>query len=273
MTEAQTLDTDNPKAMEVFDDVHGNLPREGPGNRSCTQRALTLAADTVPPDARVLDIACGPGMQTLDLATRWPSATIDAVDRHPSYVAEAKRRVAAAGFSERIEVSRANMRALPFEPLSFDLIWCEGAAYIMGVEEALLAWHPLLKRGGVFAFSEAVWLRDDPPADLLDFWTDGYPDMSDVEHCRELVVKCGYRLVGDFVLPEAAWWDDYYLPMEERIKSLVSKYGGASLSMHALNECQREIDLYRSFADFYGYVFVVARAGEPAMPVSGRPPN
>jgi hypothetical protein len=42
----------------VFWDIHSGLPREGPGNRESTARALRLAA-SLPNNARVLDIACG----------------------------------------------------------------------------------------------------------------------------------------------------------------------------------------------------------------------
>ena len=52
---------------ELFADVHSDLPRQGPGNRASTERALAMAG-ALPADVRILDIACGPGMQTLDLA-------------------------------------------------------------------------------------------------------------------------------------------------------------------------------------------------------------
>ena len=250
------MDISDPKILEIFFDVHSNLPRQGPGSRSCTQKALSLAPN-VPSDAHVLDIACGPGAQTLDLAALMPMATINAIDAHAAYVEEAQRRVIAAELSDRVHVTQADMRSLPFEVDSFDLIWCEGAAYIMGIKQALSAWRPLLKRGGALAFSEAVWLRDDPPSDLRDWWAEGYPNMLDVEGCRKLIEECSYRLLGDFVLPESAWWDDYYVPLEKRLKSLVPKYEGSALAMDVLKECQKEIDFFRLFAAFYGYVFLV----------------
>ena len=70
------------------------------------------------------------------------------------------------------------MTSISIEDSSFDLIWCEGAAYNMGIENALVAWKPLLKQGGKIALTDAVWLKPDPPAELATFWTD-YPDMSD----------------------------------------------------------------------------------------------
>ena len=101
------------------------------------------------------------------------------------------------------------MTALAFPPASFDLLWCEGAAYIMGVGAALRAWRPLLRPGGRAALSEAVWLRPDPPEPARRLFAD-YPAMGDVAAARDLVRRSGYRLLGDFVLPQAAWMADYY---------------------------------------------------------------
>ena len=102
----------DPKARAVFWDVHSDLPREGPGNRESTARALGLASP-IPPTAQVLDIACGPGTQTLDLAELMPDATICAVDRHEPFVVETNRRAAARGVANRVRATQADMRSLP----------------------------------------------------------------------------------------------------------------------------------------------------------------
>src|SRR6185312_16995079 len=154
------MDFNDPQASRVFFDVHHGLPREGPGNRDCTARALALARP-LPESARVLDIACGPGMQTMDLAALLPTASIVALDCHPPFLAEVQRRAVAGGAADRIATVLGDMAALPFPASSFDLIWCEGAAYVMGLAQALRAWRPLLRRGGRLALTEAVWLRPD----------------------------------------------------------------------------------------------------------------
>lgn len=250
------MDWDDPKAVEVFFEVHSMLPREGPGNQPSTARALALA-ETLPARPRVLDIACGPGQQTLDLAVLLPDATITAVDLHPPFVAEARSRAAAAGLDDRVNVIEGDMTALPFAPGSFDLLWCEGAAYIMGVEAALLAWKPLLAPGGRLACTEAVWLRDDPPEPVRRMWTEEYPAMTDIAANRALVRRCGYTLLGDFVLPQEAWFDDYYGPMAERIEVVAARHEGDPVAGAVLDEAREEIAVYRAFADCYGYLFIV----------------
>jgi len=250
------MDFNDPKMREVFFDVHSGLPREGPGNRACTERALAIASP-LPPDAKVLDIGCGPGMQTMDLADLLPRATITAIDTHEPFVEEANRRAAACGVAGRVTAALGDMRSLAFPDASFDLIWCEGAAYIMGVAKALRAWRPLLKPGGKLALSEAVWLRADPPDELRRCWSEEYPDMGDVAACRRLVRDCGYQLLGDFVLPEEAWWEHYYTPKEQRVARLASKYADDPVAEAVLSECREELDYYRTYATYYGYVFLV----------------
>ncbi|MGE0121102.1 MAG: class I SAM-dependent methyltransferase [Dongiaceae bacterium] len=254
------MDYDDPEVQRLFFALHDGLPREGPGSRACTARALAMAG-ALPAAPRILDIACGPGMQTMDLAALLPHAGIVALDNHAPFLAELERRAVERGVDGRVATLRADMAAIPCPPGSFDLIWCEGAAYIIGVETALRAWRPLLKPGGKLALSEAVWLRPDPPEELRRWWSAGYPAMGDVETCRRRVRDCGYILLGDFVLPESAWWDEYYEPLQARLAQL-STYAGHALWDAIAQDHRTEIETYRRYAAYYGYVFLVMQAGD-----------
>ena len=249
------MDLSNPRQRDVFFDVHSELPREGPGNKDCTARALSLAGQ-LQEAASILDIACGPGMQTIHLAELLPDATIIAVDLNESMAEEARRRIASMGMSKRIAVELGDMASLAYPDAAFDVIWCEGAAYNIGVERAIRNWKRMLKPAGIIALTDAVWLKKDPPPDLAEFWT-AYPDMNNVESRRQIVEECGYELKGDFILPEAAWWDDYYLPMRSRLQMLAARYKDDSEAMSVIDECGTEIDFYEQYPDYYGYVFLV----------------
>ncbi len=248
------MDLDEPRTRTLFFELHSGLPQEGPGNQASTARALGFA-QPLPQDANVLDIACGPGRQTLDLADLLPHATITAIDSHPPFVEEANRCFAARDLAGRVTARLGDMQELDLPPASFDLIWCEGAAYIMGVEHALRAWRTLLKPGGRLALSDAVWLRPDPPDPVRRSW-DEYPAMTDSAGCRERVRTGGYDLLGDFVLPQEAWWD-YYKPQEQRLPELVERYAGDPSAQALLAAFQAEIDTYRDFGAYYGYLFLV----------------
>jgi hypothetical protein len=58
-------------------------------------------------------------------------------------------------------------------------------------------------------------------------------------------------------LTEAAWWDDYYRPMERRLPTLRKKYHNNPAALIIIDEAQHEIDMYRANSDYYGYVFFV----------------
>ncbi len=248
------MDFGDPKARAVFFDIHSGLPREGPGNRESTGRALELAGP-LPDRPAVLDIGCGPGMQTMHLAEMLPNARITAVDFHPPFVEEVNRRAAERGVADRVSAEVGDMRDLRFESGGFDLLWCEGAAYIMGVGEALRAWKPLLRPGGRLALTEAVWLRADPPERVRRCWAE-YPAMGDIESNRALVAACGYELLGDFVLPQVVW-DEYYEPIERRLEILAPRYAGDAVAEAVIAEAREEIAVCHQYGDCYGYLFLV----------------
>lgn len=245
-----------PDPRELFFEVHSGLPREGPGDDASTARALALAAD-LPSTPRVLDVGCGPGLQTLTLA-RLTGGSVKAVDLHGPFLKELAARAAAAGLADRIETVRASMSELPFEPDSFDLIWSEGAIYIMGFEAGLKAWRPLLAKGGYIAVTEPCFLTPDPPAEVRDFWTD-YPDMKSPEQRLAQIAAAGLTALGHFTIPDSAWWDDYYTPMTARLRQVQARYRDDPAALAALVQHDREIELRRRFADHYGYVFFVMR--------------
>ena len=185
-----------------------------------------------------------------------PDARFVAIDAHQPFLEELRRRVDAAGLGARIEPRFGDMRALPFEPGSIDVIWCEGAAYMMGVPKALEAWAPLLKPGGRIALTEPVWLRSDPPESVRRNWDD-YPAMTDVPGCRAIIARAGLKLLGDFLLPESAWWDDYYGPLEARTRQLREKYRRRCGRATVLQEAESEVAAYRKYSAYFGYQFFV----------------
>ena len=248
---------------EIFD---ASLPRLGAGNEAATIRALNmLRAATprreeraVPRTTRILDLGCGNGGQTVTLAQH-TEGSILAVDNHQPYLDELQRRAEAAGVSGRIQVSLRDMRSLEKSDGPFDLIWSEGALFVMGFREGLAACHSLLAPGGELAVSELCWLRPDPPADCRRFFAMAYPALADIEANLAAIRACGYEVLGHFTLPESAWWEPYYHPLEERLRSLRKRYAADAEKLSLIESIQMEIDLYRQYSAFYGYVFYVMR--------------
>jgi ubiquinone/menaquinone biosynthesis C-methylase UbiE len=210
----------------------------------------------LPIQPRLLDIGCGPGMQTLELA-RISAGSILAIDTHQPFLEALNRRASREGLAERITPLNQSMFALDFEPGSFDAIWSEGAIYIIGFEKGLQEWQPFLKKGGYLAVTELSWLKPDPPAEVKTFWQENYPHIQTREENLVLLQKTGYHEVGHFTLPNSAWWQNYYTPLEKRIATLTEQYRDNDEALAFLDISQREIDLYRKFSEWYGYVFYV----------------
>ncbi|ETW94290.1 MAG: hypothetical protein ETSY1_35545 [Candidatus Entotheonella factor] len=255
------MSDENQRLLDIFLHVQRGLPRQGPGSDDSTLKALSLCTG-LPERPAILDIGCGPGMQTLALAQALADGHITAVDIHQEYLDELKERAKVAKVAEHIDIFAGDMKALPFLKQSFDLIWSEGAAYIMGFEKALVAWKQLLKPSGCIAVSELVWLQPDPPTEVAEFFAREYPAMTDVETIVATLRSSGYELLGHFTLPDTAWWASYYTPLEAKLPSLNERYASDedAISIIEITEC--EIDMRRRFGSWYGYEFFVGRRAE-----------
>lgn len=240
----------------VFLEIHTGNAQEGPGNFTSSRQAFSALTD-LPDNPSILDAGCGPGRQTLDLA-RISNGNITAVDTLAAFVTSLQETIQAQGLAGRLTAVQGDMEQLQFEPRSFDVIWSEGAIYNIGFEHGLCVWQPLLKPGGYVAVSELSWLKADAPEALRTFWNDEYPGMRTVEQNCAAVRNAGYQLVDHFTLPESAWWD-YYGPIEKRIQLLREKYAQNQDALEVLDRERQEIENYRQYSDYYGYVFYIGR--------------
>jgi ubiquinone/menaquinone biosynthesis C-methylase UbiE len=206
----------------------------------------------------ILDVGCGPGAQTLVLA-RLSGGHVTALDNHARFLDDLRQRASKAGLESRTTTVLGSMTDLPFRDSSFDVVWSEGAIFVMGFEKGLRSWRRLLKPGGWIAVSEVAWLKENPPGELLDFWQTAYPDIKTVKANLAVIRDCGYDTRGHFVLPEESWWESYYRPLEAKVSALKEKYRGNAEAEEQLEEHLAEMALFRKYAAFYGYVFFVMK--------------
>jgi ubiquinone/menaquinone biosynthesis C-methylase UbiE len=248
------------KFWTYFHEIYEAIPRQGPGDRESTERALSLLPHLTA-DQHVLDIGCGSGAQTIDLA-RASEAQIVAVDNHAPFLTQLAERARELDFEDRITAQIGDMNDLPFADGSFDAIWAEGSIFIIGFSEGLAKWRRLLAPGGYMVVSEFCWFVPDPPAELQEMFRGECSDVGDVEARRKAITENGYRLVADFVLPETGWWENYYVPLAEQLERFRRKHAGDPEALDVASSCQHEIDLFRRHPGTYGYVFFVLQRDE-----------
>jgi len=242
----------------LFEQFKG-IPRKAPGSDLLTKKALSYIL-TKQSDLKVADIGCGSGNQTLELA-RNIKGEIVAIDISQDFLDEIIIKANKESLSGNIVTKRCSMDNLEpiFDDSKLDIIWSEGAIYIMGFETGLNYWKKFLKDDGYLVVSEVAWFKDYPPKEVKDFWNEGYPSISTRKENIDTIEKCGYELIHSFDLPESAWWYEMYSPLEERLKLLRKSRKDDLEFIEALNATQYEIDLYRKYSEYYGYVFYIMK--------------
>ena len=256
--------------MRLFMEIHSGNPREGPGDDESTLRALRMITGLpeFPSHPDILDVGCGPGMQTLALV-RATGGMVTAVDIFPQFLEQLEHSATELDQNDptgrvggRIRTVRASMFELPFEPESFDLIWSEGAVYIMGFENGLREWGKFLRKGGAIAVSQISWLRENVDVEqkeLYDWWMEHCSDIRQVGENLQIIESLGYEVLGHFTLPESAWEDGYYASLVQGIERVRKDHPGEKKAEEVIRMEREEQELYRTYSDWYGYEFYVMR--------------
>ncbi len=165
-----------------------------------------------------------------------------------------------AWLDQRIQTLVADMNDLPFPDDRFDLIWSEGAVYIMGFDNELAKWRPLAKPGGYLVVSELSWFRPDPFAEIRDFWGHHYPAMRTVDEHLAAARSAGWRPVGNYHLPAEAW-TGYYEPLKQRLPAFRRSYGYDRDAQASADMTEQEMSLMGRYSDVCGYEVFVLRRG------------
>ena len=179
------------------------------------------------------------------------------MDNHQPFLDAIRVQAGKDGTGGRIRTVCASMDALPFGKGQFNLIWSEGAVFNIGFENGLRTWKPFVKKGGFLVVSDAAWFEPNPPQELVRWWEmEGYRPGTE-DQLREQVRNAGLRLLATYRLPEAGWWENYYVPMLARIKQLRGTHGSDPACAALLDSFENEAEMYRKYKRYYGYTIFI----------------
>ena len=88
---------------------------------------------------RILDLGAGTAQIPIELARRVPPVHITAVDAAESMLALARKNVAAAGLTDRIEIVLADAKRLPFDAASFPVVISNSIVHHIAAPPTVLA--------------------------------------------------------------------------------------------------------------------------------------
>ena len=238
---------------EFFYELFSDIPRQGPGSNEYTRKAY-MSLPNLALQPNILDVGCGSGMQTLELA-RISTGEITALDNYQPFLDDLRKRARSEGLANKINILNGSMFELPFARGTFDLIWSEGAIFIIGFEKGLRAWKAFIRQGGYLVVSELSWIKPDAPDEVRTYLEGQYPAIKNIAQNTEIVRQADYDEVASFVMPESGWWDIFYNPLQRRINQLRRKYAHNLQASMVLDDGQLEIDMYKKYSPYYGYVF------------------
>jgi ubiquinone/menaquinone biosynthesis C-methylase UbiE len=136
--------------------------------------------DRLAPGMDLLDVGCGPGTITIDLASRVAPGRVVGIDRADEVIAQANQLLGRAG-TENVTFATGDVYALDFDEASFDVVHAHQVLqHLQRPVDALRELRRVLRPDGVLAVRDSdyaafVWAPDEP---LLDRWNAVYHAIS-----------------------------------------------------------------------------------------------
>ncbi|RYV49472.1 methyltransferase domain-containing protein [Pengzhenrongella frigida] len=132
------------------------------------------------PGQRLLDVGCGPGTITIDLATRVAPGEVIGLDKSERIVEVARVAAGAAGVTN-LAFQVGDVYALPFEDGSFDVVHAHQVLqHLTDPVAALRELRRVTRPGGLVAVRDADYAAMTwyPPSAGLDEWSELYHEVT-----------------------------------------------------------------------------------------------
>jgi len=198
-----------------------------------TRKAFQMLPELDNP--KILDIGCGTGVPTIELA-RLSNGQVIGLDINQPLLDALTSKIEDADLSDRVKTMNRSLFERDFPDESFDILWAEGSIAVIGFERGLKAWRRLLKPRGFLVVHDEI---------------------GNLQKKLKQIPRFGYELLGQFTVTEEMWWRDYCEPLEKRILELRKKYIDNPEALVVLEKEQQEVDMFKR--DPTGSVFFVMR--------------
>ena len=126
-------------------EIHKDMPRQGSGRDEYTQKAFEIIPTIQNP--KILDIGCGPGMQTIKLA-KISNGEVIGIDIFQQYLDQLNEHIIKENLQNKVKAEKQSMFDIKYPEEFFDIIWAEGSIFIIGFEKGLSNWKKYIKKNG-----------------------------------------------------------------------------------------------------------------------------
>ena len=171
----------------------------------------------------ILDIGCGSGIPTIELA-KLTQGEVIGIDIDQPALDRFIRKTTEAGLSKRVKALNCSLLDMHFPNESFDIIWSEGSIHAIGFEKGLSEWKRFLKPGGFMVIHD---------------------EQGNVREKLGLVSDCGYELIGHFLLSQDIWRIEYFDPLEKLVNEFQTKLTDDSKNSEELHQAWEELAIFR----------------------------
>jgi ubiquinone/menaquinone biosynthesis C-methylase UbiE len=186
---------------------------------------------------RILDIGCGSGIPTLELA-KLSRGEVIGIDIDQPALDKFARKILEAGINKRVQALHCSMFDMDFPDESFDIIWSEGSVYVIGFERGLQEWKRFLRSGGFMVIHD---------------------EQGNLKEKLEQISNCGYELLGYFTLSKETWWAEYFAPLEKLIGESQAVRTDDPTVREELQQAQEELDMFKKHPERNSSVYFVIK--------------
>lgn len=213
-----------------FDEIQDQLRRQ-------LLQYTCQAFQQLPPmtKPRILDIGCGSGVPTLELA-RLSGGDVTGIDIDAEALQRLESRALSSGMSDQVHAFQKSLKHLDFPDSSFDIIWAEGSIAVIGFHKGIRAWKRFLKPSGYLVVHDQA---------------------GNIDQKLKQVEASGYQLVNYFELGNEVWWIQYYEPLSKVVQQLRAIDAMDPKLMKDLERAQREIDGYHIHPEHYRSAYFI----------------